>query len=250
VTVPPERLFEDQQRRRQSDVAVSATPPPARPRRAARSSPTRSSPSRRDPRPDHHRVPHGCAGPAPGPGRLAVWNGCCGRPGRVRDLTSPPWDHGRLPPDAHPPRVQDEPRAPGDLRRPRLGGDRGPRDLMGRRPPQAHAFSTRRATAQPAMSATEDQGQFKGFFVTPTSAGSSSTPARLEEALRTGSAQGSGRPSSTDLPLWRSRVAAFFSAGRSAEGDAGSAALGGAVRILVLLHDLLGSTPATCSQAD
>ena len=45
--------------------------------------------------------------------------------------------HGRLPPPVHAPRVQDVAVHARRVRRARLGRDRGPGDLLGRRPPQA-----------------------------------------------------------------------------------------------------------------
>ena len=46
-------------------------------------------------------------------------------------------DHGRLPPPPDAPELRDEAVASRRVRRPRLGGDRGTGDLLGRRPPQA-----------------------------------------------------------------------------------------------------------------
>ena len=56
-----------------------------------------------------------------------------------------------LPPLSHPPQLRDQPRRARRPRRARLGGDRGPRDLLGGRPPQApRLLRPRGRSAQPA----------------------------------------------------------------------------------------------------
>ncbi|CAA9487643.1 MAG: Fatty acid desaturase; Delta-9 fatty acid desaturase, partial [uncultured Solirubrobacteraceae bacterium] len=59
--------------------------------------------------------------------------------------------HDRLPPDAHPPGLRDQPPREGAVRDPRLGRDRGARHLLGGRPPQApRLHRPRRRSPQPA----------------------------------------------------------------------------------------------------
>ncbi len=79
--------------------------------------------------------PAGLAGP-PDPGRL------------LRVIGS--GHHGRVPPPAHPPQLQDQPLGPGGVRGARVRGRRGPGDRLGRHPPQAPPVLRRRGRpAQP-----------------------------------------------------------------------------------------------------
>ncbi len=95
----------------------------------------------RDPRPDPDRHGHRPARPLPrdrrlaGVGRLAGLERHLRLPDHVR--ADRPGRHRRLPPHAHPPRVQDDAVRPGRLHGAGLGRDRGPGHLVGRRPPQA-----------------------------------------------------------------------------------------------------------------
>ena len=74
------------------------------------------------------------------------------RPDRLRDSLRDHRARGdrRLSPPLHPPQLRHQRLAAGRLRRPRLGRDRGPADLLGRRPPQApRLLGSRGRSAQP-----------------------------------------------------------------------------------------------------
>ena len=104
-------------------------------------------------------------------------------------------DHGRLPPPLHPPQLQDRPAVARGARRARLGRDRGAGDLLGRRPPQAPRLLRRGGRpAQPARRARRGRlGAVQGVLPRPRRLALHPHPARLEDPLRAGPAQGPGR---------------------------------------------------------
>ena len=80
------------------------------------------------------------------------------RPGRARAHlpADRPRHHRWLPSPAHPPQLQDEPRAARAAGRAGLGGRRGPGDRVGRQPPQAPSVLRRAGrSAQPARRSRE-----------------------------------------------------------------------------------------------
>ena len=142
-----------------------------------------------------------------GVGRPAVLE----RPDRVRDHVrrDRARRHRRLPPAVHPPRLQGRPRRARDVRDPRLGGDRGPGHLLGRRPPQApRVLRPARRPAQPARRPRpRPRGRAARAAARPRRLAVHPHAARPPRALRAGPAR---RP---DRPL---RSTARSSSGRSA----------------------------------
>ena len=127
-------------------------------------------------------------GPVPGAGlrRLAALRAAAAleRPRRLRAHLHPDRarDHGRLPPPLHPSQLQDEARGPRRDRRPRLGGDRGAGDLLGRRPPQAPRLL--RPGGRPAQPARRPRrgrlGPVQGLLPRPPRLALHPHPARLQ----------------------------------------------------------------------
>ena len=111
--------------------------------------------------------------------------------------------HRRLPPAAHASGVQDDAGRARRVRRPRLDGDRGPRHLLGRRPPQAPrvlrppgrpAQPARRPRLGPARRAARPRPRARRLAVP-------AHPPRPPHALRARPARRSGRQ--RDRPLVR-----------------------------------------------
>ena len=103
-------------------------------------------------------------------GRAAVEQGRrLARPRPARRAVRPdrPRHHGRLPPDAHPPRVPDLQDGRADLRGARLDGGAGPGDPLGRRPPQAprpHRRGGRPALAPRGLAGGGVRGTLRGLL--------------------------------------------------------------------------------------
>ena len=161
---------------------------------------------KRDPRPDHHRP--GDADPVRRD-RLRRLAGLGQGPALERRLPLPrpvpphrPRDHGRLPPPPHPPQLQERSLAARPAGDPRLGGDRGPGHLLGRRPPQAPRLLRRRGgSAQPprrprprlARRPARPLPRPHGLALHPH-------PARQQGALRAGPDQGPDRSAGSTAP--------------------------------------------------
>ena len=155
-----------------------------------------------------------------------------------------PRGHGGLSPPPDPPQLQDQALAAGHVRRPGLGRDRGPGDLLGRRPPQAPRL--RRPARRPAQPARRPRRRLArraaGPGPRPRRLAVHTHPARREGPLRARPDRGPG--GAIRGPHVRAvgdaGPAVPFGLGLAIGGslDAGLTGLlwGGAVRMLVLHH--------------
>ena len=170
------------------------------------------------------------------------------RPRRLRAALHPDRarDHGRLPPTLHPPQLQDRAAVRAVLAAPRLGGDRGAGDLLGRRPPQAPRL-LRRGGRSPQPPRRPRRGRLRpvqGLLPRPPGLALHPHPARLQGALRAGPAEGSRSSASSTAPSCSGRWSALRSPPSARLGDRRHASMagvtgllwGGAVRIFVLHH--------------
>ena len=156
--------------------------------------------------------------------------------------------HGRLPPPASPTAAsRPAPRSAATLAVARLGGDRGPGHLLGRRPPQApRLLRPARATRTARTSTTAAAGAARcaaslhahvGWLFIHTQRG-------RHDALRARPDRRPGRRASSTAPSCSGRSAGLVAAVRRSAGDRRHAARtaltgllwGGAVRMLVLHH--------------
>ena len=154
-------------------------------------------------------------------------------------------DHGRLPPSPHPPQLQDLRLAARAARDPRLGGDRGPGHLLGRRPPQAPHLL--RQGGRPAQPPRRPRPRLERRPARPRPRPRRLDlhphPARQQGALRAGPARRTRSSPGSTAPSSSGRSSGCCcpsrSAGRSAAPlFAGLTGLlwGGLVRVFVLHH--------------